>query len=67
MANAVKTKGEAILEGSLAGEKIEAPTCPIPVFINFVDLAGRLVDFSLQDARCTHSNYRKSTINLGHF
>lgn len=34
MANAVKTKGEAIPEGPPAGQKIEAPTCPILVFTN---------------------------------
>jgi diacylglycerol kinase (ATP) len=34
MANAVKTKGEAIPEGPPAGQKREAPTCPILVFTN---------------------------------
>ena len=34
MANAVATKGAADPEGPPAGERVEAPTCPILVFIN---------------------------------
>jgi hypothetical protein len=53
--------------GVLQVKKIEALTSPILVFINFVDLARCLVDFSLQDARCTHLNYHKIYNQFGKF
>jgi hypothetical protein len=53
--------------GVLQVKKIEALTSPILVFINFVDLARCLVDFSLQDARCTHLNYHKIYNQFGTF